>query len=397
MKKIIKTALSLFVGALALTSCGGDGGASKKFAPKDRTTSTMTDSERQAAIAAKKASLTIDPAAMMASNDVKMSIMPPFPEGDLNEQLSERIGVKMLEMISQNGIGGLNTVPGFALTAKITPGEKTTTGTAPTKYIAKYEISYSVINTVTGDVYASANQEITGVGNSFQQATRNAVNEIKNSPEIQAMLSKASTKIIAWFEDNLDTFKGQVNDAYSKEDYALALSLIQSVPQKATTAFKYAQSRRDEVNAKFLNQVAANELIALKEAIGAANGTMSPEVYAHMAMLPKTSAEYKTARGLIEKYETDVVKTTAEREKRQMEKEELEAQRAQQVELANIEAERLKAKYQAQATTQALRQHMREKDDKERGFWGNLGARLIGAIDKSTDDSANKDDFSDDK
>lgn len=391
--KLTKIAsITLLAIAATLTGCGGgntDGG--KKFQPKDRTTSTLSDSERQAAIAAKKAALAIDPVAMMTTNDVKMSVLPPTPEGDLNEALSEKIAVKMLQMIAQNGIGGLNTVPGFALTATLTNGEKSTTSTVPQKFIANYTLNYSVINTVTGDVYASASQDVTGVGNSFQQATNNAIKEIKNTAAIQQMLATGSEKIIAWYNENLGTLKSQVESAYGQRDYALALALVEAVPEKATDAFEYAQSRREDILTKFQEKIAGEELTALKQAIQASNGEPSAEVYAHLSMLPTTSPEYKQAMELVNKYEGDVVTKLAADRAEAAAKAEADAQRAHEVELATIEAERLKAKYQAKAAEQAMRQHMRDKDDSKRGFWGNLGARLIGAIDGATDNDDDDD------
>ncbi len=395
MNKILAIAVSavLMAGAAA---CGGgesNNGSAKKFAPQDRTSSTMSDSERQAAIAKKKSELSIDPYAMMTSNDVKLSVLPPAPAGDITEDLSERIAVKMLQLISANGIGGLNTVPGFALGASITPGDRKVTSTAPQKMVVNYTLSYKVLNMTTGDVYGSAEQEITGVGGSFPEATRNAVRSIENSPALQKMLSDASDKIINWFNENLASFKSDVDAAYGRGDYALALALIESVPQKATAAFEYAQSRHEDILGKFQKTVAADEMTAMKQAMAASPGELSSDVYAHMQMLPKDSPEYAQAQKLIADYETGVFKAQAEKQSREIAKAEADAARAHEVELATIEAERLKAKYQAKASEQAMRQHMREQDDKKRGFWGNLGARIIGAIDKSSDkaDEANDD------
>jgi hypothetical protein len=331
----------------------------------------MSDSQRQKAIAAKKSQLTLDPVTMMTSNDVKLSVLPPYPAGDITEELSERIGVRMLSIIANNGIGGLNTVPGFALAAKISAGQKSATGTAPQKMVAEYTLGYQVINTVTGDVYATASQSISGVGDSYQQATLSAINSIKDDAAMQEMLASASAKIIEWFENNLPTFRNQVDAACTSGDYALALSLIQSVPQKATKAFEYANSRRSEISAKFQKSIAANELLAVKQAIQASGNTASADVYAHASLLPKDSKEYAEAQKLIAEYEKSV-NTKAQ----------TDATRAQQLELANIEAEKVKAKYQAKATELALRKHLREKDDRNRGFWGSLGSRIISAIDR---------------
>ncbi|MDE6311255.1 MAG: hypothetical protein K2L96_05500 [Muribaculaceae bacterium] len=391
--KVFRFLLTVCASVLILSSCGGsESNSGKKFAPKDRTSSSMTDDERQQAIAAKKAAMNVDPLQMMNSNDVKLTVMPPYHTGDITEKLSEQIGVRMLEMIARNGIGGLNTTPDFCLTAKITEGQKSVTGTAPQKMVVEYLVDYQVINAVTGDVYATASQKITGVGNSYPQATAAAVRSIKDDADIQQMLATGSEKIISWFNDNLPTFRNQVDAACTAGDYALALSLIQSVPQKATEAFNYAQSRQDEISKKFKASISSNELIALKQAIQASGNNPSAEVYAHMSLLPTDSKEYAEAQKLLAAYESAVTDKAASDALSAKEKADADAARAHEIKLATIEAERLKAKYQAKATEQALRQHMRDKDDKERGFWGNLGARIIGAIDKSSDASEEDDD-----
>ena len=104
-----------------------------------------------------------------------------------------------------------------------------------------------------------------------------------------------------------------------------------------------------------------------------------------MKLLPSDSPQAKEAAKLLSDYESAVTAKATKDQADAAAKAELDAQRAHETELATIEAERLKAKYQAKATEQALRQHMRDKDDKDRGFWGNLGARIIGVIDKVSD------------
>ena len=363
--------------ALVFGACGNS--SKKKFSPEEPS-STMNDAQRREAIEAKRAELSIDPVALMTSNDVKLSVLPPVASGDITEELSEFIGVKMLEIIAANGIGGLNNVPGFALAAKIHQNEKKATGTAPQKMIASYTLSYQVINLVTGDVYATASQQISGAGDSFEQATRNAIKSIKNSQPIQQMLQAGSQKIIDWFNNNLASFKSQVDAACGHGDYALALSLIESVPEKATQAFAYAQGRHNEILNKFLMQIAANELNAMRQAITEANGAFSKDVYAHWGLIPQSSPQYSKAQEILSNYEAAVEKSNQDKAS----KEELEAQRKHEIELANIETERQKALYQAKATERAINQHLPQKDYVERGFWSKLGVRIINGIDKIT-------------
>lgn len=373
MKKTILFAIIAIV--VVMAACDNTSG--KKYNP-ERRESSMSDSLRKEAIEAQKAALNIDPAAMMDTRNVKLSVLPPAATGDITEDMSEHIGVRMLEMIAANGIGGLNTVPGFALTAKIQSGEKKATGTAPQKMIANYTLSYEVINMATGDVYATASETITGAGSSFEQATRNAIQSIKSTPSVQQMLQLGAQRIIEWFDNNLESFKSQVDAAYGRGDYALCLALIESVPQKAPQAFAYAQGRHQDVLNKFQTQIADKELNEMRQAISAADGAFSKDVYAHMSLIPSSSPQYGKAQELLSNYESAIEQS----KQAKTSKEEAEAQRKHALELANIEAERLKAMYQARASEQAIRLHLRDKDFKNRGFWSSLGARIIDAIDR---------------
>ena len=369
MKKLAIICIALSVAAVA-GSCGGNntnnGQTGTKFAPRERT-SSMTDAERQTAIAAKKASLQVNIQSLMNSSDVKLSVLPPVPAGEITEALSEKIGVKMLEIIAANGIGGVNNVPDFALAASMQESGRQTTSTAPQKSIIKYDVVYQVMNVTDGTVFASASESVTGVGNSFAEAAGNAVNEIKSTDALQAMLATASDKIVAWYRDNLPTLKMQVNAAVSEGNYPLALAYLQSVPSQAAEAYAYAADEHPAVLKQYKAANAATALTALKSAI--ATGVQS-DIYLQFAMIPADAPEYAQASSLVEEYEKSVFAAA-------------EAQRLHQekMQLAELEANKTIAVAEARASEQAMRKHMREQDDSKRGFWGNLGARIISGID----------------
>lgn len=369
----------IIIATLALVSCGGNNNKSNQqsFAPKDRTTVDMSESERRNAIEAKKAEKGVDLGVALASSDVKLSVMPPYPKGDITEAISERIAVKLLHLTTANGIGGLNNVPGFALCASMEELDKKLTSTAPQKMVVKYVISYSVRNLVTDDVYASCEQELTGVGGSWEEATRNMVNDIENNVHIQKMLSTASEKIINWYNENLETFKRQVLTAMGTDDYAYALALINSVPEKATVAFDYTASVREDVLAKFKMQTASKELAALKQAILASENTLSSEVYAHLSLIPTDAPEYQEALALSKEYEKNV---NLQREKQKLAKIS-EEERQQQLEMAKIESERMMVQYQSDAVNEEIQKLERELEYERRGFWGSIGSRVIKLVD----------------
>ena len=185
MKKAIFI-ICVAIMTIAVTGCNENKGT--KFAPKERE-SKISDDERSSRIAQKRASLnTIE--GQLYNHGVKFSILEPKTIGnDITPEIAQMIGVKMLQIASQNGISGLGTAPGFVLGTEIMQTGRAATGTAPQKMTVQYTLTFKVMNTATGDVYATATQDIVGVGNSFAEANINAVKNIKNTSAMQQMLS----------------------------------------------------------------------------------------------------------------------------------------------------------------------------------------------------------------
>lgn len=375
MKTSVFFVVSVLTVSFALSSCGNK--SNDKFNPQDRTTVNISEEERSREIERLKQSTSISVDTLLNPNNVKMSVLPP--DSDLlTEQQIELIGVRMLQMLAHNGMGGMNNVPGFALTASLSPMSNKATAGSPQKFLVDYDVNYSVINTVTGDVYATCVQKISGAGASEEQAASEALKQIIPNKDVAAMLYTASDKIISWFNDNLSTFKAQVSEAEANHNYALALALLQSVPRQSQTAFAYAESRRSDIENKFMMQIANSELVAMKQAIVQSNNEPSAEVYAHYSLILPSSPYYKEASTALLKYEKDVeTKRAQETIQRQAD---LEADRQQQMELAKMENSRIMAKYTAQASEQAIRLYL-SQNSSGGGFWKNLGARIIGAID----------------
>jgi len=318
-------------------------------------------------------------------------VLPPALEGDINENVATRIATKLLEITTANGIGGLNDSPNFALGARMTQTARSATGTAPQKMIVNYDVTYEVLNAKTGETYATATDKISGVGNSFEEATSNAVQQIKNTPKLQKMLQTGSQRIIKWYNENIQKLKMQVEQAVGKKDYALALALVESVPQQATAAFNYAQELQPKLLADMKHQHAAETLAAMKTAIAQANGEFDPAVAACLQMLPTDSPEYKEAQSAYDAYTKKMEQKRAAIEKKAAEDEayarkqaEIERQLKHEKELVEIEAEKMKSKYEAQASAVAMEKSMR---DNNKGFWGKLGDRIISGIDKMTSDA----------
>lgn len=386
MKRII-IIIGVVLMAIVITSCGGQQKKQgTKFAPKERT-SSLTDSERQVAIAQKRAELLggLNLDTLLYSHGVKFSIVQPKIQGeDITEDIANRISMKLLQMACQNGISGLGENPSFVFGTEIVQTGRAATGTAPQKMTVQYQLTYKVMNTATGDVYATATQDVMGVGNSFVEANQNFVKEIQNTPEIQKMLQTASNRIIEWYSKNAQTVKNQINEAAGKGDYALALAIASSVPEQAGEAFKYASGKIDELTKGMLHKQAADMLGEMESAVAASGEEFNPEISAYFKLIPTDAPEHAKAQELYKTYtqkckeRRDALEAKAERdEQAAREFEKFKMMQEHETELAEIEADKMKSKFKSMAAAKAA-----AAKAKGHGLFGAIGDAISGTFDR---------------
>ena len=381
--KHINYIIGVILIAFAISSCGGK--ANKKFNPVDRT-GKLSIEERDAAIAAKKAELEgLNLDTLLYSHGVKFCIVQPKVQGeDITQDIADRISMKLLQMACQNGISGLGENPSFVFGTEIAQTGRAATGTAPQKMTVQYQLTYKVMNTATGDVYATATQDVVGVGNSFVEANQNFVKEIKNTPEIQKMLQTASNRIIEWYNKNAQTVKNQINEAAGKGDYALALAIASSVPEQAGEAFKYASGKIDELTKGLLHKQAADMLGEMETAVAASGETFNPEISAYFKLIPTDVPEHAKAQVLYKNYtqkckeRRDALEARAERDERAAQEfEKFKMMQKHETELAEIEADKMKSKFKAMAAAKAA-----AAKAKGHGIFGAIGDAISGTFDR---------------
>lgn len=337
-------AISLF---MTLSSCNGnnkEASNGKKFNPTERQ-SKFTDEERAEAIAAKRAeldSMQLDIDKLVFENNVKLTVLPPNPTGDVSPLAAQTITAKMMQIVSENGLGGYGNSPAFCLATVLTPTSRIATGTAPQRMLCKYTITFVVGNMLTSDIYATYDMDIEGVGRSFEEATNNIASSIRNERGLQEMLKKASDRILAWYNENPQRFKSTVESFVAKQDYATAYALLTTVPEKATACFKYAVSRQGQVLEEMKNQKAENLLSDLRNAIAAAGSEYSPMVAGCLQLIPARSKQYAEGKKLYDGYVAHVRAVKRDSIKHE-----------QQMELERLAMEKMKLKYEQEAAMRA--------------------------------------------
>ncbi len=312
MKKNLIKFLAITTAAFVI-SCSGGSNKGTKFAAQEKE-SAMSDEERQAAIAAKRASLAEIDTAVLVGNGIKLTILTPQPDEEnfVTERMTNSLAQKLLSIASKNGISGMGGDPAFVLAAGITGIDKQLTGTAPQKTMLTYDVTMYVGNAITGTVFGSTTIKLVGVGNNERQAANNAVNDLKDNNEIQQMLINSTTKIVDYYNTHSGEIKSQIEAAISKGDYEQAYGLLYSIPEQAKELFEYAAEKLPVVANKIYANESSQNLAHLKSAIASSQGHYTPEAGAYLAMIPSDSPEYKEAQKIYAEYTNNVQATEAQ-------------------------------------------------------------------------------------
>ena len=333
----MKSYFYILLAAVMLSACGGDT-KKKVFAPNDRTTSSMSNEDRVAAIEAKRQSLLpVNIDSLVVSHGVKFSILPPAVSENVPESASDKLTGKMIQIAAQNGIGGLCTNPVLAMVSKVNCIDRNITGTAPQKAIVKYEVTIYCGNMATGDIYASSSQTVTGVGANFEDASSKAFNDLKNDNKMQQMLSTASERALKWYNAT-GNVKSFVERAIIKQDYALASALLSSVPQQSAS-FDYAVKKNAQVSDLMFQEKADALLAAMQNAISeSGDSAFNPQVGACLELIPQRSNAYAKAKKAYDAYVARL--DAAEKDRRNKE---------HMLAMKELEIQKIKAPFEAQA------------------------------------------------
>ena len=299
MKTIIQyLAIGLLV---VLSSCGGRNQGGTQYNPGDRS-KFASDEQKAAEIARKKAEAAGILSNTDYSNAVKLSIMVPKVAPDYPLSAAQTLTSKLLQITAANGIAGYGGDPAFVLAAITNPVKEGITNTIPQKNYINYIVTLYVANIHTGDVFGVLEQEVMGVGESKEQAVINAMQSVSNNEAIARLLRESSEKIVSWFENNSATFIAEVKNLIRTEAYDKAYGLLVSVPEDASTCFRYAQENMNAVHELYMVQLSTSYYQRMKDAIAAAGGEYNPEVGACLNMIPQASNVYKDAVATFDKY-----------------------------------------------------------------------------------------------
>ena len=156
---------------------------------------------------------------------------------------------KLTQIVTKNGLAGDSFDPRFIITANMVELDHYVTATTPPMQAYSFSPTLYLGDAATGTLYATCPLgAIKGAGANDTQAIMQAVRGLRtNGPEVQAFIETGKTRIIEWYNTQIDFLISEANALAGQDKYDEAIALLFTVPTVCKDAFDKAMRAAEQI------------------------------------------------------------------------------------------------------------------------------------------------------
>lgn len=164
----------------------------------------------------------------------RISLSPILGENmdDFPEPAKQLLLTKLLQIATQNGLGGGNTQPRFIITSKVNVISKDIVPGPPALVVQNLEVSFFIADYIDQKVYSSVVINLKGVGTNETKAFIEAIKNIKpQSQDLKNFVEIGKLKIVEYYNSECDFILMKIQSLASQKKYEEAIYNLASVPE----------------------------------------------------------------------------------------------------------------------------------------------------------------------
>ena len=156
---------------------------------------------------------------------------------------------KLTQIATKNGLAGDSFDPRFVITANMVELDHYVTATAPAMQAITLSPTLYIGDAATGTLYASCPlNTVKGAGPNDTRAYMQAVRALKtDGPQIQAFIEQGKTRIIEWYNTQIDFLISEANALAGQDKYDEAIALLFTVPTVCKDAYDKAMRAAEQI------------------------------------------------------------------------------------------------------------------------------------------------------
>lgn len=152
-----------------------------------------------------------------------------FPEG-----AKAMVENKLTQLLTRNGIAGIDYLGQFVLTVSTTPVDKDVVAGPPMKISEKMEMNLYIVDAYAKTIFSSTSLTVRGLGETENKCYLNAISRLPiQSPLLAKFIDEGKQKIIDYYNHEAPQLIKQAQFLAKQRSYEEALSIVTLIPRQS--------------------------------------------------------------------------------------------------------------------------------------------------------------------
>ena len=141
---------------------------------------------------------------------------------------------KLTQLLTRNGIAGLDYMGQFILTVTTTPIDKDVIPGPPMKIREKMEMNLYIVDAYAKTIFSSTSMTVNGLGETENKCYLNAISHMPlQSPAIAKFVDEGKTKIIEYYDHEGEALIKKAHFLAAQKNYEEAMYWVSLIPQQS--------------------------------------------------------------------------------------------------------------------------------------------------------------------
>jgi len=225
-----------------------------------------------------------------------------FPEG-----AKAMIENKLTQLLTRNGIAGLDYMGQFVLTVTTTPLDKDIIAGPPMKISEKMEMNLYIVDAYAKTIFSSTSFTVRGLGETENKCYLNAISRMPlQTPQIAQFIQEGKEKIIGYYDHEGEALIKKAQYLAKQKKYDEALFWVALIPQQSKH-YDAALAAGQAIYQQYINNECNVNLAAARQAWAAhqnadgatAAGEFLAKILPDAACYGDAMALYKEIKGKV--------------------------------------------------------------------------------------------------
>lgn len=160
---------------------------------------------------------------------------------------------KLTQLLTRNGIAGLNYLGQFVLTVTTTPLDKDVIPGPPVKIAEKMELNLYIVDAQAQTIFSSTSVTVRGLGETETKCYLNAISHMPmQSPQLAKFIDEGKKKIIEYYDHEGEQLIKKAQFLAQQKKYDEALYWVSLIPQQSKH-YDAALAAGQDIYQKYLN------------------------------------------------------------------------------------------------------------------------------------------------